>query len=104
MKRAVRILLRLVAALAAVPALYLAAALILGFIPANVGWHEAKEGVRIFVRTNGLHTWVVVPMVEPEMDWRPILPGADLNDPRWGSGNYVAIGYGNRTVYLETPT
>jgi uncharacterized protein (TIGR02117 family) len=104
MKRALRIGLRTLAVLIAIPAVYLLAALLLGTIPANAGWHEAKAGVRIFVRTNGLHTWVVVPMVEPEMDWRPILPGSDLKDPRWGNGNYVAIGFGNRTVYLETPT
>ena len=104
MRRALRILLRLAAALLAVPALYLVAALILGLVPANAGWTEAKQGVRIFVRTNGVHTWVVVPTVEPEMDWRPLLPGSDLKDPRWANGNYVAIGYGNRTVYLETPT
>jgi uncharacterized protein (TIGR02117 family) len=60
--------------------------------------------VRIFVRTNGVHTWIMVPKVAAEMDWRPLVPGAHLRDPRWGNGNYVAIGYGNREVYLNTPT
>ncbi|MEA3049270.1 MAG: hypothetical protein QOG84_1106 [Sphingomonadales bacterium] len=104
MKRALRIAVRTLLALLAIPLAYLAAALVLGTIPANPGWHEAKTGVRIFVRTNGLHTWIVVPMVAPEMDWRPLLPGADLKDPRWGNGDSVALGFGNRTVYLETPT
>jgi uncharacterized protein (TIGR02117 family) len=103
-RRALRILLRLLGVLLTIPLAYLVAALLLGLIPANAGWQEPKEGVRIFVRTNGLHTWIVVPMVEPEMDWRPLLPGADLKDPRWGNGDSVAIGYGNRQVYLETPT
>jgi uncharacterized protein (TIGR02117 family) len=103
-KRAFRLVLRIAAAIAAVPALYLLAALVLGLIPANAGWKQAPDGVRILVRTNGLHTWIVVPMVAPEMDWRPLLPGSDLKDPRWGNGDSVAIGYGNRIVYLETPT
>ena len=90
--------------LLALPALYLAAALIGGLVPANAGWREAKEGVTIFVRTNGVHTWIMVPKVTPEMDWRPYVPGEHLRDPRWGAGDHVAFGYGNRTFYLETPT
>jgi uncharacterized protein (TIGR02117 family) len=103
-RRAVRIAFRAAAAILALPALYFVAALFLGAIPANPGWHEAKEGVRIFVRTNGVHTWILVPKVTPEMDWRPLVPGEHLRDARWGAGNYVALGYGNRTFYLETPT
>jgi len=103
-RRARRIALRALAALFAIPLLYFLAALILGAIPANRGWSEAKEGVTIFVRTNGVHTWILVPKVTAEMDWRPLLPGGHLRDPRWGEGDYVALGYGNRTFYLETPT
>jgi uncharacterized protein (TIGR02117 family) len=103
-RRALRIALRAAGALLAIPILYFLAALVLGVVPANRGWHEAKEGVTIFVRTNGVHTWILVPKVTPEMDWRPLVPGAHLKDPRWGEGNYVALGYGNRTFYLETPT
>lgn len=103
-KRPFRIALRVLGALAALPVLYLLAALVLGAIPANSGWQEPKEGVQIFVRTNGVHTWLVVPKVTPQMDWRPLAPGVHLEDPRWEAGNYVALGYGNRTFYLETPT
>jgi uncharacterized protein (TIGR02117 family) len=103
-RRARRILLRTFAAIAALPALYFLAALILGLVPANSGWREPKEGVTIFVRTNGVHTWIVVPKVTPEMDWRPYAPGRHLKDPTWGGGNHLALGYGNRTFYLETPT
>jgi uncharacterized protein (TIGR02117 family) len=103
-KRALRIGLRALCALVALPILYFLAALLLGTIPANGGWEEPKEGVRIFLRTNGVHTWIVVPKVTPEMDWRPLVPGEHLRDPRWGGADHVALGYGNRTFYLETPT
>jgi uncharacterized protein (TIGR02117 family) len=103
-KRALRISATILGGILAVPLVYLLAALILGGIPANRGWHEAKQGVRIFVRTNGVHTWIMVPKVSAEMDWRPLVPGAHLKDPRWGNGNYVALGYGNREFYLNTPT
>jgi len=90
--------------LAAIPLLYLLAALILGAVPANRGWQEPEEGVTIYLRTNGVHTWIVVPKVTPEMDWSGLAPGEHLRDPRWGAGNHLAFGYGNRTFYLETPT
>jgi uncharacterized protein (TIGR02117 family) len=104
MRRALKIGGWSVAGLLALPLLYLLAALLLGTIPTNAGWHEAKEGVRVFIRTNGVHTWIMVPKVSAEMDWRPLVPGEHLKDPRWGNANYVALGYGNRTVYLNTPT
>jgi uncharacterized protein (TIGR02117 family) len=103
-RRALRIFGYSAAIVLAIPLLYWFAALVLAVIPANPGWHEAKQGVRIFVRTNGVHTWIMVPKVTEEMDWRPLVPGEHLRDPRWGNGNYVAIGYGNRQVYLNTPT
>jgi uncharacterized protein (TIGR02117 family) len=103
-KRAFRLGLRLLGALAALPLLYLLAALLLGTLPANRGWEEPREGVTLFLRTNGVHTWIVVPTVTSEMDWRPFAPGEHLKDPRWGVASHVALGYGNRTFYLETPT
>jgi uncharacterized protein (TIGR02117 family) len=103
-RRALRIGLRLLGALAALPILYVLAALALGTIPANSGWEEPKEGVTLFLRTNGVHTWIVVPAVTPEMDWRPYAPGEHLKDPQWGRASHVALGYGKRTFYLETPT
>jgi uncharacterized protein (TIGR02117 family) len=104
MRSALRIAVRSLLAFLAIPFLYLLAALLLGTIPVNADWHEAREGVRIFVRTNGVHTWIMVPRVSPDMDWRPLVPGSHLRDPRRGDGNYVAFGYGNREVYLNTPT
>jgi uncharacterized protein (TIGR02117 family) len=103
-KRPLRIALRALAVLISIPILYFLAALILGTIPTNWGWHEPKQGVTIFVRTNGVHTWLLVPKVTPEMDWRPYVPGEHLRDKRWGAASHVALGYGNRTFYLETPT
>jgi uncharacterized protein (TIGR02117 family) len=103
MRRWIRIALKSLGALLAIPLAYLLAALVLGAIPANAGWREAKTGVPIFVRTNGVHTWLMVPLVNDEMDWRPLVPAKHLRDPRYG-GNYVAFGYGNREFYLNTPT
>ena len=103
-RRAIRILVRGLASIVAVPLAYLLAALILGAVPANVAWREPDRGVTIFVRTNGVHTWIVVPKVSGVIDWRRYAPGAHLDDPRYGAADHVAFGYGNREFYLNTPT
>ena len=56
------------AAILALPLLYFAAALIGGVIPANSGWQQAERGITIFVRTNGVHTWIMVPSVAAGID------------------------------------
>lgn len=103
-RRAGRLALRIAAALLALPLAYLLAALLLGVVPANLAWRAPDRGVDIFLRTNGVHTWIVVPKVNAVMDWRPYAPGEHLRDPRWGAADHVAFGYGNREFYLNTPT
>jgi len=93
-----------VAGIVAVPVTYFLAALILGAVPANVAFHQPARGVTIFVRSNGVHTWIVMPKVSDEMDWRPYARPDHLRDPRWGNADHVAIGYGNREFYLNTPS
>jgi hypothetical protein len=98
--------LRIVAAIVAIPLSYFLAAIFLGLVPANVAFHQPPpgQGITIFIRSNGIHTWIVMPKVSEEMDWRPYAQGAHLRDPRWAGADHVAIGYGNREFYLNTPT
>jgi uncharacterized protein (TIGR02117 family) len=104
-RRALIWALRIVAGIFALPMLYFLVALFLGLVPANVSFHQPREGgVLIYVRTNGIHTDLVMPRVNAEADWRPYANPADLRDPRWGAADHVAIGYGARQFYLNTPT
>lgn len=103
-RRAATILLRIALLLIALPLTYFLTALILGLAPANVAWREPARGVTIYVRTNGVHTWIVMPKVNAIMDWRAFVPGEHLRDPRWGNADHIAVGYGNREFYLNTPT
>lgn len=103
-RRVARIALRVAAGIVALPIGYFLLALILGTVPANVAWREPAQGITIYVRSNGVHTWIVMPKVNDYMDWRPFAPSQHLRDPRWGRADHVAIGYGNREFYLNTPT
>jgi uncharacterized protein (TIGR02117 family) len=103
-RRALAWLLRIVAGIVAIPLGYFALGVILSAVPANVAWRQPERGITIYVRSNGIHTWIVMPKVTPEMDWRPYAQPAHLRNPRWGNADHVAIGYGNRDFYLNTPT
>ena len=97
--------LRIVAGILALPLLYLLVAIFLGLVPANVSFRQPTEGgVLIYVRSNGVHTDIVMPKVNAEADWRPYADPSHLRDPRWGGADHVAIGYGARDFYLNTPT
>lgn len=103
-RRAGRGLRQLLIVFVAIPIAYLAAALMLGSMTANEGWKQPDSGIQLYVRTNGVHTWILMPKVSPIMDWRPYAPPEHLRDPRYGRGDYIAVGYGNREFYLNTPT
>ncbi|WP_093223790.1 TIGR02117 family protein [Sphingomonas sp. NFR15] len=83
---------------------YAAAGLIGGAIPTNAGWREPAAGVRIQVSSNGVHTGFIVPVVAAGVDWRGMLRPEDLADPRYAEYPAIAIGWGERAFYLETPS
>ncbi|MXO71583.1 DUF2459 domain-containing protein [Altererythrobacter buctensis] len=61
------------------------------------------DGVEVMVETNGIHTAIVMPMVTQDVDWRQDFPGVAL--ARGGEmPTHVSIGWGEREVFLDTPT
>lgn len=72
-------------------------------IPRNGDWREPEQGVEIMVGTNGVHTELVLPLVTPEKDWRPVFPAADLALPD-RDYTHVAVSWGEKEVFLNTPT
>ncbi len=91
-----------VLALAAIPALYLIAALLGSLIPVNRGWQEPADGVTIYLADNGIHADIIMPAVAQGLDWRPLLPKRHFAAPHPGA-QWVAFGSGEERVYLETP-
>ena len=92
----------LLAALACVYTVFL----VTGFIPVGGSpMPAANDQVRIFIRSNSIHTDFVLPTVEPGtgVDWRTLFPPSDFAVPP-GDAKYAAFGWGNRQFYTETPT
>ena len=83
---------------------YATAGMIGGSIPANASWVQPAEGVHIFVEDNGIHTGIVMPVSAAGVDWRGTFPASDLADPRYAGFDHVAVGWGDRAFYVETPS
>jgi uncharacterized protein (TIGR02117 family) len=93
---------RVALALAAIPALYLLAALVGSLMPVNRGWQEAGDGVTVYLANNGVHADLILPANAEGLDWRPLLPKRDFAAPD-PQAQWVAFGAGERRVYLDTP-
>ena len=97
------ILKRVALGIAAVPMLYLLAALVGGLVTANSGWREPDDGITVYLADNGIHVDLVLPAKAAGLDWRPLLPARDFASVP-AEAQWVAFGAGERRVYLETPT
>ena len=94
---------RILLSLAAIPLLYLLAALAGGLLSVNGDWKEPDQGITVYLASNGVHVDLVLPQRAGGLDWRPLLPRSGFSnappDARW-----IAFGAGDRGVYLDTPT
>lgn len=76
-------------------------------IPRNGDWREPvasdADAVTIMVESNGVHTALVLPLVTPERDWRPIFPDSEIAAPG-AEYTHVSISWGEKQVFLHTPT
>jgi len=75
-----------------------------GMIPTNSGSVRPAQGIPVIIESNGVHTGLVLPKVAAGVDWRDLMPARDLADPRYAGYDHVAIGWGDRKFYVETPT
>lgn len=97
-----RLLIRLLRALFT-GALILVAAVFLGaLMPRNADWRSPDQGVPVFIRSNGVHTDIVMPARALGVDWSALAPAAHVRRPDL-AGGWVAIGTGERETFLNTP-
>jgi len=63
---------------------------------------EGAEDVSIFIKTNGVHTDIVVPVHTEWKDWRAQARFEDT-DSKDTTYKYAGFGWGDKGFYLETP-
>ena len=94
---------RFLTAFLALPALYLAAALIGSLVPVNKDWIEPEKGTTIYIADNGIHADLVMPLKAQGLDWSALTPPGDMASAS-ASDRWIAFGSGEERVYLNTPT
>ena len=82
---------------------YLAAALILGLFPVNADFKQPENGITIFVRTNGVHSDLALPVRTDTIDWAVEFPNGHFLGPL-DRASYIGFGWGDREFYLKTKT
>ena len=77
---------------------------LLSFIPVNANQFAIDEPkVDIFILSNGVHTDIVVPVKNDTFDWSKQIK-FEHTKAKDSTAKYVAMGWGDRGFYLETPT
>ncbi len=81
---------------------YLLVALLFTFIPANMFSKQPEKGITVYLKSNGVHTDIVVPTENKFYNWsESILPedfGLISGETTWSS-----FGWGDKGFYLNTP-
>lgn len=93
---------KLLAALLALPLLYLLGALMLGHIVREPPRAAAIRDITVYLLDNGVHTDLALPLNNAVFDWTTVIDPADARQLYFPL-DYVAFGWGDRAFYLETP-
>jgi uncharacterized protein (TIGR02117 family) len=62
-----------------------------------------SKTIAIYVKTNGVHTDLVVPIKTKEMDWTTFITYKETKGQDTSS-RFIAFGWGDKGFFLETPT
>lgn len=103
MRRLARAVAWLGAGLLALPVLYVLLAVLLGLVAVNPDFRPTADGVRVHVRTNGVHAEFIVPTRVDGIDWSADHPASDMR--RLAAPlEFIAFGWGDAEFFASTPT
>lgn len=101
MKKALKLTLKIFLTFVGFVFLYLIAVFTLSKITVNQEYNTNPE-VEIYIITNGVHTDIVVPTKNDQIDWSKLVQfqNTKIADSTY---KYLALGWGDKGFYLETP-
>lgn len=82
--------------------LYLVSAFTLPRITVNNEFVNKEDSINIFVRSNGVHTDIIVPAVNRYKNWTEAFQKESF-DVKDSLHNYLGFGWGDKGFYLDTP-
>lgn len=78
-------------------------AYILGRISVGETEKLANEKIEIYLMNNGVHTDLVLPIRNAQVDWTNYFP-IENTKGKDSSANFFSVGWGDKGFYLETPS
>jgi len=102
LRRVLTLLWRLLLAFAALVLAYFAVACGLVWWPTEPPQDSGPVVVKAYVYTSGVHTDLVVPVRAQGVDWSLAFPAQHFGEPP-RDASFIAIGWGDREFYLDTP-
>lgn len=102
MKKLLKIILYPILGLIVLTGLYLLAAVILSRITVAEE-SGARDEIAIYLLTNGVHSDIVMPARNDQMDWNTFVPFSNTTG-KDTLAQYLAVGWGDKGFYLQTPT
>ena len=102
LKKSLKYLLYTFLSLVAFVLVYLVSAYLLSRISLSAE-NDTPKDIPIYIRTNGVHTDIVVPVHHELFDWSKEIKvsNTQANDTDF---SHLALGWGDKGFYLETPT
>jgi len=82
--------------------LYIIVALVLPMISVNSEDENPKEDLAIYIKSNGVHTDIVVPIKTEFKDWSEKLKFEHIPS-KDSTMQFIGIGWGDKGFYLNTP-
>lgn len=79
---------------------------ILGTQIINTDFEPDPNGIEIYVLSNGVHTDIAVPTVTAQKNWTSFLDPSTFQPqvPAGTTPEYIAFGWGDKTLYEKVPT
>jgi len=102
LKKTLKYILYLIFGIVSILAIYLITERVLSRSTVEEIPQEEVKSIQVYLLSNGVHTDIVVPVKTEEIDWNTIFPFENTIGKRTDF-KYVAIGWGDKGFYLDTP-
>lgn len=102
LKKTLKYILYLIFGLVALIAVYFISERVLSRITVDEIQQKEVQNIQVYLLSNGVHTDIVLPVKTEEIDWNTIFPFENTIGKRIDF-KYVAIGWGDKGFYLDTP-
>lgn len=103
LKRIFFLVLKSIGAVLGMVVIYVLCGYFIPFIEVSAEKTSEPKVVETYILTNGVHTDLVVPIKNDEMDWSKEIPFENTISKR-GDYAYLSVGWGDKGFYLDTPT